>query len=102
MGNVYSLTYRKINRLLCDPDVPVSDLAAVVLQDPFLTARLLRSANSRYQSLPAKIESVVGALIVLGFDLVVALVNDQYSQYTATPTFSLKCEFSFDIHKSTL
>ena len=76
MDNVYSLTYHKINRLLNDPKASIFDLAAVVLQDRFLTARLLRLANSDYYDFPQRIESIVGAIIVLSFDSVIALVND--------------------------
>ena len=89
MGNVYSLTYHKITRLLYDPKASIFDLAAVVLQDRFLTARLLRLANSDYYGFPERIESVTGAIIVLGFDLVVAVAYDQYSQDRSS---GLACE----------
>lgn len=81
MDNVYSLTYHKINRFLNDPKVSIFELAAAVSQDRLLAAKMLRLVNSEYYSFPRRIESVTGAIILLGLKSVVALVNDQYSQY---------------------
>ena len=88
MGNAYSLTYQKITQRLYNPKASVIDLAAVVLQDPFLTERLLNIAHSRYYNLPERIESVTGAIIVLGFDVVEAIINDHFLSSQKTPKIS--------------
>ena len=81
MDNVYSLTYQKIKRVLNDPTASTLDLAEVVSQDRFLRARLLRLVNSRHQGFPERIDSVEGAIAVLGFDIVEEIINNQYNQY---------------------
>ena len=81
MNNVYSLTYQKIKRVFNFSTASALDRVEVVSQDRFLKAKLLRLVNSRCQRFPAKIESVAGAIAILGFDVVEAIINDQYNQY---------------------
>ena len=62
---------------------PISDLAGIVLQDPSLTARVLKLANSvHYNPTVSSVSTVTRAIIVLGFNavrnmcLTLSLVDD--------------------------
>jgi HD-like signal output (HDOD) protein len=55
-----------INRIVNDPDASASDIGQVIQQDPSLTARLLKIANSPYYGFAAEIGTVSRAVTVLG------------------------------------
>lgn len=64
-------TARKIIRLRVDPEASVDDLAAIIEQDPPLTAQVICWASSPYYAAPGAITTVREAIMrVLGFDLV--------------------------------
>lgn len=66
----------RVNALINDPDSSIPDVAKVIAQDPGLTARLLRIANSAFYGLVSKVDSVDRAAAVIGMakirDLVMA------------------------------
>jgi putative nucleotidyltransferase with HDIG domain len=53
-------------RLLADDNYCVDDMMALVQQDPALTARVLRLANSAIYGRPRQIDSLAQAMVVLG------------------------------------
>jgi HD-like signal output (HDOD) protein len=56
-----------------DPDVGAADLAKTVTNDPALTTRIMRVANSAYYGLSGRVSSAAFAITVLGFDTVRAI-----------------------------
>lgn len=56
----------KVNELVADDRTIVEDIAAVIIRDPSLTARVLRLANSSYYALATKIDTVSRAVMLLG------------------------------------
>ncbi|MGD9604353.1 MAG: HDOD domain-containing protein [Gammaproteobacteria bacterium] len=56
----------KVNELVGDDRSTIEDIAAVVIRDPALTARVLRLANSSYYALATKIDTVSRAVMLLG------------------------------------
>lgn len=56
----------RINQMVDDPDATIADISAVISQDPALTARLLKVANSPLFGLSKKIETVSRAMMILG------------------------------------
>ncbi len=68
--------YLRVKALLDDPNSSSADVAKAIAQDPGLTARLLRIANSAFFGFAAKIETVSRAITMLGtqqlHDLVLA------------------------------
>lgn len=66
----------RINSLINDPAASATDIAKTIGQDPALTARLLKIANSPLYSLNHKIDSLTDAVNLLGTrqlrDLVIA------------------------------
>lgn len=58
----------KINCLLADERAGVEDLAAVVIRDTSLTARVLKLVNSPFYGLGSRVDTVSRAVMVLGFD----------------------------------
>jgi HD-like signal output (HDOD) protein len=68
---IFEQTVHHILSISEDDLAPASALASVVLQDPSLTARLLKLANSIvYNPSATAISTVTRAVIVLGFDAV--------------------------------
>ena len=68
--------YIRLKTVVDDPESSMADVADVVANDPALTARLLKIANSPYFGFPAKITTVARATSLLGtqqiHDLVLA------------------------------
>jgi putative nucleotidyltransferase with HDIG domain len=57
-----------------DPDSSMSEIADLIVNDPALTANLLKICNSAYFALPRKLESVKDAVTWIGLDQIVELV----------------------------
>jgi len=64
----------RVNALIDDPDSSMADVAAVIAQDPALTARMLRMANSVFYGLVSKVDSVDRAAAVIGMSKIRDLV----------------------------
>lgn len=58
--------YTKVVQVLEDPASSMADIGRVISQDPALTARLLRIANSPYYGFPSRIDSIPRAVTVIG------------------------------------
>jgi putative nucleotidyltransferase with HDIG domain len=56
----------RVNELLGDDRTQVEDIAAVVIRDPSLTAKVLKLANSAYYGLAGKVDTVSRAVMMLG------------------------------------
>ena len=57
----------RLTEAIRDPDTSARQWASILLQDPALTARLLRLVNSPYYGFPRRIATVTDALTLLGF-----------------------------------
>ncbi len=66
--------YVKINKLLDDPETRAADLGNVISQDPALTARMLRIANSAFYGMSKEIDNVSKAVRVIGMQKIHDLV----------------------------
>ncbi len=64
----------KLLVLMDDPDVNVSEIEAILGQDPGLTANILRLANSAYFGMPSKVGSIKQAVLLLGLKRLVQIV----------------------------
>lgn len=62
--------YLRIQELVNDPDSSLDELTAVIGNDPGLTARILRIANSAYVGLPSKVDTIARAVQILGLNQV--------------------------------
>lgn len=58
--------YLEVKRLIDDPDSGLPEIGAAVSQDPALTARLLRIANSPYFGFASEIDTVTRAINMMG------------------------------------
>ncbi|MGM0679778.1 MAG: HDOD domain-containing protein [Pseudomonadota bacterium] len=56
----------RVNRMVDDPGCPMQAIGEVIAQDPGLTVRLLRMANSVYYGLSHEIDTVQRAITVIG------------------------------------
>lgn len=65
LKNIRSV-HERLQGLLDDPKVQISDLSKVVTSDPMLTATILRIVNSPYYGLSKRIDSISHALLILG------------------------------------
>ena len=68
IGNLkkFRTEHLRLQKLINDPAIQMSDLAKMVLADPILTAKILRLANSPYFGMQNKIDSISHALMILG------------------------------------
>ncbi|MCW8826284.1 MAG: HDOD domain-containing protein [Gammaproteobacteria bacterium] len=58
--------YRRLDESINDPYSDLSDIAFILSDDPSLTARLLRIANSAMFNFPSQVETVSRAITVIG------------------------------------
>jgi len=64
----------QIMALAEDPDSSLSEIAELILNDPAITANLLKTCNSAYYGLNRKVDSVRDAIGFVGLDHIVQLV----------------------------
>ncbi len=64
----------QIMALAEEPDSALSEIADLILNDPVITANLLKTCNSAYFGLNRKVESVRDAIAFVGLDQIVQLV----------------------------
>ena len=76
--------YIRLKSVVDDPQSSMGDVADVVANDPALTARLLRIANSPFFSFPTKITTVARATSLLGTQQ----IHDLVLATTVADTFS--------------
>lgn len=55
-------------------DSSMAEIAEIILYDPSITANILKICNSAYFSLPGKIDSVQGAITMMGIDNILDIV----------------------------
>lgn len=56
----------RVNDMVDDARSSAADIGSVIMQDPGLTARLLKIANSSFYRFPSKIETVSRAITIIG------------------------------------
>lgn len=56
----------RLQKMIDDPSIQMTDLTKIILSDPVMTAKILRMANSSYFGLAQKIDSISHALMLLG------------------------------------
>jgi putative nucleotidyltransferase with HDIG domain len=105
VSDVVSLpeTVLRINEMVRDKRSSAADIGELIRQDPGLTARLLRIANSPFYGFPSRIDSVPRAITVIGThelrDLILAtsaiqIFSDFPNELVSMETFwrhSLRC-----------
>jgi HD-like signal output (HDOD) protein len=64
----------RLIRVVNSPDTSADDAARLIQQDPALTAKMLRLANSAFYGIPRSISSVSSAVVILGFNTIRSLV----------------------------
>jgi HD-like signal output (HDOD) protein len=64
----------QLTNLLRNPQVSAKQVATLVLTNPLISSRILRTVNSSYFGLPTKVTSVGRAITLLGFNNVHSLV----------------------------
>jgi putative nucleotidyltransferase with HDIG domain len=64
----------KLLVLMDDPDINVSQIEAILGQDPGLMANILKLANSAYFGMPSKVGSIKQAVVLLGLKRLMQIV----------------------------
>lgn len=62
--------YLRIQELVNDPDSSLAEVTQVISNDPGLTSRILRIANSAYMGLASKVDTIGRAVQILGLNQV--------------------------------
>ncbi len=65
---------RKILAVLENPKTSLSDIGKLILNDPVLTSRVLKIANSAVYGFPGRISTINQALLLLGFNIIRGLL----------------------------
>jgi putative nucleotidyltransferase with HDIG domain len=64
-----------VSRLANSPSSSMSDIVRIIYNDPSLTAKMLKVANSAFYGMPKRIESLNMALVILGMREINSLVT---------------------------
>ncbi|PKM12507.1 MAG: phosphohydrolase [Gammaproteobacteria bacterium HGW-Gammaproteobacteria-3] len=64
----------RVNELLNTPEPDIAELEKLILDDPALTAMLLKIVNSAYFGFPGKIDTVSRAIVIIGLEALRNLV----------------------------
>ena len=64
----------QILALTDEPNSSLKEISELIINDPALTANLLKICNSAFYSLPRRVESVMDAITLVGLDQIVELV----------------------------
>jgi len=65
----------RIHEVVRNPKSSTSDVAGITMQDPALTANILKIVNSAFYNFPKKIDTVSRAITVIGMDDLFSLVT---------------------------
>jgi putative nucleotidyltransferase with HDIG domain len=79
--------YTKINDAVNSPTASMADIAAIVSEDPGLSSRLLRLANSAFYGIPRGVDTISQAVSVLGTQQVrdLALASSVVGMFKGIP-----------------
>lgn len=77
----------QLNRIVSDPNMSATAVAAVMAEDPGMTGKILRMVNSAYYGLSDTVASVRQAIIILGINAVQSLVlcAGAFEAFAASP-----------------
>lgn len=64
----------RLIQVVNSPDSSADDAARLIEQDPALTSKMIRLANSAFYGIPRSISSVSSAVVILGFNTIRSLV----------------------------
>lgn len=83
--NLFSLpeVYFKVKKVIDDPTSTVNNVADIVIQDPNISARILRMVNSSFFGFATEIESISRAINIMGM----AQLHDLVLTVSATKAF---------------
>jgi HD-like signal output (HDOD) protein len=96
----------QIVRLSAEPDSALEDLNRIIMNDPVLSARILKVVNSAYYGVPGTVNSINRAIALLGFKAVknIALAGSLVKLFrggVATKTFSAKALWTHSVAVAT-
>lgn len=63
----------RLIKVVNSPDSSADDAAKLIEQDPALTSKMIRLANSAFYGIPRSISSVTSAVVILGFNTIRSL-----------------------------
>jgi HD-like signal output (HDOD) protein len=64
----------RILQIINDPDTSIKEIARAVSQDPPLSAKILRLANSAFYGMPRSVTSISNAIVLLGTKVIRTIV----------------------------
>jgi HD-like signal output (HDOD) protein len=64
----------RLMTMVNDPRTSTSDVADIIGQDPSLSSKVLRLANSAFYGMPSKITTINHAVVLLGFKVITTIV----------------------------
>ena len=97
-------TIIKVQQLYADPKTSVRDLTEVIENDPILSAKILKIANSPYYGFTSKITSLNYAISLLGINTILGFaldihVRDNITKIDLSPYNLTSNDFSNSSHK---
>ncbi len=68
------MVFSQIQKVLNNPNTSAFDIAAILQEDPAISAKVLKLTNSAYYGLPNEVESVKQAVVIVGLEAIKNLV----------------------------
>ena len=70
-------TLHKLQRMIGDPQAAMAELSRMITNDPMLTAKILRVANSPYYGMEQKMNSISHAIMIIGLTNLKSIVYSE-------------------------
>ncbi|MEE9441121.1 MAG: HDOD domain-containing protein [candidate division Zixibacteria bacterium] len=86
------IVFSQIQKVLNNPNTSAFDIAAILQEDPAISAKVLKLTNSAYYGLTKEIESVRQAVVIVGMEAIKNLVLSA-SMFAAFSSSQLDKEF---------
>lgn len=69
-----AMVFNQINRVISNPNTSAYDVAAIISEDPAISAKVLKLTNSAFYGIPRTVTNIKQAIVILGLEAVKSLV----------------------------
>ncbi len=69
-----AMVFNQINKVIHNPNTSAYDVAAIISEDPAISAKVLKLTNSVFYGIPRTVTNIKQAIVILGLEAVKSLV----------------------------
>ena len=69
-----AVVLNQINKVISNPNTSAYDVAAIISEDPAISAKVLKLTNSAFYGIPRTVTNIKQSIVILGLEAVKSLV----------------------------